>query len=190
MKVAVFSESTNDSKAVISLLQQRNYTVQFKPILKVKGDQIETLKAARALALELESGKYSFTIYIRDLDAPHTDAAKRTQRTEWFNNLNNTTGNKGVFLLNIYELEALILADIDTFNKDYGTSIKFISNPMHLANPKEFLQDKTYKAKKRYEENHCPDLFSRLDIHKLINRENFYFKDFIDKLEARIKEIE
>jgi len=187
MKVAVVSESLHDSNAIINLLN-RHYSIEFSPVLEtITGSSLDaTSRTSKLLQKELRSEDYSFVLYIRDLDASRLHREKMLERIQWFRKLNKGNGRNGVFLLNIYELEALILADIDTFNKNYGTTINFTVNPMHQSNPKEFLKDETRKVKKQYAEGHCPDLFKKLDIDKLIACEDFYFKRFIDDIEARI----
>lgn len=195
MRIAVISESIHDSNAIINLLNKRKYNAVFNSILKglLPGSLLDSFnRVSDLLRKELSSDKelnaesYSFILYIRDLDASHRETNKVAQKNKWFEKLNRVNGNNGIFLLNIYELEALILADIDTFNSEYGTDINYAGNPMDCSDPKEFLQDETSRAKKRYEENHCPGLFKKLDIEKLISREGFYFKKFIKELEEKI----
>jgi hypothetical protein len=89
-------------------------------------------------------------------------------------------------LINIYELEALILADIATFNKFYGTSINYSKNVMHHKEPKEFLIQKTAKNKKTYSESHCPEIFRHLDI-SIIRQKCIYFREFYDDFKTRLQ---
>ena len=104
----------------------------------------------------------------------------KEQKEEWFYTLEQATNGKGLFLLNIYELEALILADVEAFNQLYGTSISFSGDPMRRKEPKEYLQRKikaVKKSKKYYHESDAPEIFSALDITQLLKNCR-YFKAF------------
>jgi len=72
---------------------------------------------------------------------------------------------KGIYLLNIYEIEALILADIDTFNEIYQTKIKTIQNVMEVIEPKEYLKMRA----KNYVESQNPKIFELLQFEKVLN---------------------
>lgn len=88
--------------------------------------------------------------------------------------------------MNIYELEALILADIETFNKIYKVDIKIKGNVMYQKEPKEFLKLKTKGCRKKYFESDCPDLFKRLRFNK-IGSNCKYFSDFIAEFKKTAK---
>lgn len=88
-------------------------------------------------------------------------------------------------LLNIWELEALIFADIDTFNKRYKVSHSFKGDPMRVKEPKEVLMRITKKGAKQYKESHCPEIFSSLDIER-IKANCKYFHTFITEFESKL----
>jgi hypothetical protein len=152
---------------------------------RVTGHQLDAInKIARLLKAEW-SERFDFVLYIRDLDDLETNREKILERENWFYHLEKNTNGKGLLLLNIYELEALILADIACFNKNYSTNILFKGDPMRKRMPKEFLQEKTYKRKKQYSETDCPVIFLELSIQKLIANCK-YFHTFISEFEKRL----
>ena len=67
-------------------------------------------------------------IFIRDLDGLETDTdfkEKKAKRQEYFTKSKSVVDKKALYLLNIYEIEALILADIEAFNAFYKSHIVF-----------------------------------------------------------------
>jgi hypothetical protein len=142
-----------------------------------RGYQLNNSRTDKALKVEFEDYNPQFVLFIRDADALPSENVKINKVHEWFNKLNPIVNNRGILLINIYELEALILADIETFNRLYGTSIKFEKNCMHKREPKEFLIQKTWKNKKVYSESHCPEIFKFLRTDILISN-CAYFKAF------------
>ena len=84
--------------------------------------------------------------------------------------------------MNIQELEALILADIDTFNAIYKTSIKFPGNPEALDSPKDFLISATHGKRKRFAVKDNQQLIPKLDFSKVEAKCKFY-RDFTVELE-------
>ena len=85
-----------------------------------------------------------------------------------------------MFLLHIYEIEALILADIDTFNTLYKVKIDFKKDPMLISEPKEYLQSKC----KKYKPSDNSSIFEKLNFKKLLNCR--YFENFINNFEKAI----
>lgn len=186
--IALVGEDPNDTKAIQNLLSQKySRDVSFYPIIRNKrGDQLNNASTINALKIELEVRKYDYVIFIRDLDGLQTDKRKLDNRIKWFDNLNKVCNKRGLLLLNIYELEALILADIEVFNKEYKVSIANIGNVMFKKEPKEFLISKTAKTRKKYAESHCPDIFRKIRFAQ-VTANCEYFKAFIDKWDKAIK---
>jgi hypothetical protein len=100
--------------------------------------------------------------------------------------LDATINNKGLLLLNIWELEALIFADITTFNKLYNTTYKFSGDQSFKKNPKEELKRITFQKKKKFNESDCPEIFENLNFNTVENNCN-YFADFITDFNKKIK---
>jgi hypothetical protein len=106
---------------------------------------------------------------------------KKQLRQSNFAKANRMVNKKGIYLLNIYELEALILADIEVFNKAYGCDIEKHADPMKVSGPKEVLIEATRKADKQFNVSHNPQIFSVLNFETL--KQNCrYFAIFIKKL--------
>jgi hypothetical protein len=186
-KVALVAESKNDAQSFKNLLGRKYRGLEFTHIAKNrKGSQLDSDKLRKELKAEFAVGAFKYWIFIRDLDALESDSEKLKLKHKWFKELNKTTGDKGVFLLNIYELEALILADINNFNKIFKITLSFKKDPMRQVKPKEFLMEKTTKHHRKYKENDCPELFEKLDISILTKRCG-YFKDFIATFDKKLK---
>jgi hypothetical protein len=187
-KIGLIGEDPNDTIAIQNLLQnQHSNGLQFKQLIKnIRGHQLDNERTFHSLKIEYTDYQPHLVLFIRDADGIATENKKIKKVVDWFNNLNKTVENKGLLLVNIYELEALILADIATFNKLYGTLIKFPGNVMYQTEPKEFLIQKTFKNRKRYSEAHCPDIFKHLNFDTVINNCK-YFKSFYENFKAVAK---
>src|SRR5690349_9849381 len=148
--IGLVGEDPNDTQAIINLLQPvYGAKVIFKPLIKrIKGFQLDNERVSKIITLESKEKKCKYVVFIRDLDGFKSQGEKVKKKLEWFKQLNIAINNKGLLLLNIWEIEAIILSDISTFNQIYRTSIKFNRDPMLLKEPKEFLLEKTYKLKK------------------------------------------
>lgn len=185
MKIGIIGEDPYDTTAIKNLLS-RKYPFRFKPILrKIKGDQLSSAKTKRLLQIELKSDIYKIIIYTRDLDGLETETGKKKKILKWFKELDNLNNNAGILLLNIYELEALILADIDTFNEMFGTNLPFTGNPMYKERPKEYLRDRTWKCRRKFDVSENPKIFELLRIEELI-KNCPYFKEFTAEFEKEV----
>lgn len=187
-RIGLVGEDPNDTQAIQYLLEQ-NFTdkAQFVIILRNKrGYQLENTSFYNAFKIELLNNNYDLIIFIRDLDGLESEEEKLKHRLNWFKKLNAASGDRGLFLLNIFELEALILADIETFNSIYKTKISKIGNVMFTTQPKELLMSKTFRLRKVYSESHCPELFKKLNYTTVVKNCR-YFKEFVLLLEKRLK---
>ena len=176
-KIGLVGEDPNDTTSIKNLLDGKHpKAFQYKQLLKnARGHQLNNKRVDAALKIEFEEYNPHCVIFIRDSDSLPTEKEKIQEAINWFYKLNDTVNKQGIFLLNIYELEALILADISTFNKEYKTTIKFTGNVMYQKEPKEFLIHKTFKSKKTYTESHCPELFKKLSFDLLIANCKYFF---------------
>jgi Domain of unknown function (DUF4276) len=168
LKIAVVGEHPNhDSDALCHILRPLACeNVQFKVILKNKrGGQLDSPLLAKSLESELESEHFDYIIVIRDLDGVLSETKKVKQRDEWFKKLDKSIAPKSIFFLVVSEMEALILADIQTFNRFFNLKTNFSGHPMHQAKAKELLKQFSAKAMKgRYEEYHALDIFKQLNF--------------------------
>lgn len=188
VKVGLVGEDPNDTLSIKNLLEKRyKRRVQFYPLAKgIKGHQLDNPKIKRSLPIEFEDHECKFIVYIRDLDAFKSQDDKLQAKKKWFKDLDAVINSEGILLLNIWELEALIFGDMDTFNKIHGTNHKSQQNPMLIKDPKGVLKELTFKAKKQYRESHCPEIFKQLNIDK-IEASCSCFKDFITEFDAKLK---
>lgn len=184
--IGLIGEDPNDTTSIKNLLLQKHPDLVFKHLLKSeRGDGLKNSKLSKALNIEFKRAKPHFVLFIRDADALPSEADKLNKVREWFDKLNVFVDGKGILLTNIYELEALILADVETFNKVYKTQIKYSKNVMHQKDPKEFLIEKTRKTQKQYKVSDCPDLFGKLKIDVVLANCS-YFKDFYSTFKEKV----
>jgi hypothetical protein len=187
IRVGLVGEDPNDTSSIKNLLDKRySKKVQFIQLFKgIKGDQLGTLKLKKSLPIEFAGRGCKLVVFIRDLDALKSHVEKLNERIEWFESLNALINNNGVLLLNIWQLEALILGDIETFNKIYGVKYNFKGDPTYQRKPKVKLKEVTFYSKKQYKESGCPDLFKQLNID-IIEKNCSCFKDFIEEFDKKI----
>jgi len=188
IKVGLIGESPYDTKAIQHLLQQKYYKgFRYTTLLKnITGDHLNTPKAIRAVVSEVGYQQPNIVVVIRDGDALASNSKMIKERMEWYQDLSVKMNTTSFFLLNIYELEALILADMESFNARYKVNINFKSSVSHKENPKEFLKEKTSKGNKQYHESHCPELFQQLNFDTVV-KNCAYFKTFVADFEMAIK---
>ncbi|MDI9364842.1 MAG: hypothetical protein QM541_07820 [Flavobacterium sp.] len=185
-KIGLIGEDPHDTIAIKNLLLKRHATgVQFKPLTKNdRGCDLDNSNYAKRLKIEYAKEKPSFVIFIRDVDGVFSEKKKIKAVEEWFNKLNKIVDNKGILLKNIYELEALILTDINAIKSLYGVTINHSKDVTFIPKPKEFLKLKTAKGRKQYHESHCPEIFANLDFDKVLTCSEFnkFYKTFKEKL--------
>lgn len=183
MKIALVGEAPNDTQSIKNLLEKKylkeNY--QFVFLLQItNGSNLDSPKTKNLLRKEYQTQKPDVVIFIRDLDSILPNKEKLNDRKLYFTNSNRVVDKKGISLLHIYEIEALILTDIKMFNKRYGTNLSEIKNVMLIKEPKEYLKSTT----KKYNESHNSDLFKLIDFEKTLNC--IYFKNFIERFDKLI----
>jgi len=187
IKVGLVGEDPNDTLSIKNLLEKRySQRVQFIQLVRgIKAYNLDAGKIKRTLPIEFADKKCKWIVFIRDLDALKSNIEELDKRIKWFKELDALVKNKGILLLNIWELEALILGDITTFNKEYKINYRFTGNPTTQKEPKEILKRKTFHSYKQFKESHCPDIFKLLDID-LVEKNCSCFKDFIDEFDKKI----
>ena len=131
-KIGLIGEAPNDTYAIKNLLNQKfKDKIIFAEIIKnIRGSNLDNQKTKHRLRKNYERIKPDFVILIRDLDGLEDDKEKLKHRKEYFSNFNSVIDKKGIFLLHIFEIEAIILADISNFNKYYNCKLLYSSNPM------------------------------------------------------------
>ncbi len=186
-KIGLIGEDPNDTESIQNLLLQKlNGKASFLKLLKNKrGHQLNNNRTIAALNIEFSDKKPDFVIFIRDTDALITEKLKTKRVIDWYNDLSQKI-KKSILLLNIYELESLIIADIENFNKIYGTTIKNNRDVHYIKEPKEELIRKTRNNKKKYKESDCPDLFKSLNF-ETIRKNCQLFRNFLVDFEKLTK---
>ena len=187
MKIGLVGEAPNDTRAIQNLLSRNYKHLEFVELLEqIDGSMLDNRKAiSRLLRIEYESHRPDLVIFIRDLDSHEKDRKKKLERKDTFNYSNGIVNGRGLSLLNIYEIEALILADIDVFNREYGINVKRYDDVMLVPDPKERLMEASRKGKKRYNETHNAQLFLLLNFEILISNCR-YFSAFVKQLNKAI----
>lgn len=186
MKIGLVGEAPNDTRAIQNLLQRNYQNFDFIELLsRIDGSMLDNKKAIKTVRREFELQRPDIVIFIRDLDSLEKDMNKLRDRKETFIRLNKIIDKKGIFLLNIYEIEALILADIDTFNKEYSSSVERFSDPMKVSEPKEVLIIATRKTKKQFNVSHNPKVFGILNFNT-VKQNCRYFKTFVEKFDKAL----
>lgn len=185
VKIGLVGEAPNDTQSVQNLLEKRysspNYEYCFL-LNRFNGSQLDSQKTKRFLRIEYETKNPDIVIFIRDLDSVLPNKKQLDSRKAYFTSSNSVVDKKGIFLLHIYEIEALILADIETFNKIYNCEIPIVKNPMEIEEPKEFLRARA----KEYNESDNPEVFLEMNFDNVFKCE--YFENFITRFEKNIKE--
>ncbi len=197
MKIGIISENYfNDSKAYKVLLDKhvfkkgkKKLNISFIPIgKKIEGTYLLTGKVVRIINTECKKKNLDFVIFAKDLDALSTDRRAIQVLTKKIEQIAQQVSIKILPFIVIFEQEALILADIKAFNKEYGTNSSFSKDPKLQPNPKKLLKKLTNKTKKKYKESDTPEIFQQLDFQTVFNNhkgENS-FQSFIKELEKAV----
>ncbi|WP_177764110.1 DUF4276 family protein [Flavobacterium sp. I3-2] len=186
MRIGLVGEAPHDTESIKFLLLKKYTSFEFVPLLSdVTGDMLEDPKTKHILAKQFLSEKLDFTIFVRDLDSHEKDRAQILLRKNYFNEFKGSVKHRGILFLNIYMIEALILADIKTFNSIYKCTFKLDKPVMEYINPKQALKEFT---KFRYKEGHNRDIIKALDFETVV-RNCPYFEKFIFRLDKYISDV-
>ena len=194
IKVGVIGENyENDAVAFCILLQKRPFDNTHFIALKTKGvtaDNIESASAVgRRVIGEIAKEELKYVICMKDLDDTIDNTHKLAIKDAWFVTYKKVVGKQAICYLAIAETEALLLSDIETINKKYGTQIKQNANPINIVDPKKELQSKTEKSKNRYEPNHCGEIMQEIIFQKVFDNHKGErsFQAFIKELDGILK---
>jgi hypothetical protein len=186
MLIGLVGEDPNDTDSIRNLLSKK-YDFSYVTMLNnINGSLLDNPKTKRLLRIECETKNPDVVIFIRDLDGTVNNRRNETfvKRKEYFSSSNSVVDKKGVLLLNIYEIEALILADIETFNKYFNVSVAFTGDPMLQEEPKEFLRLHC----KKYTESKNPAIFDLL-CFDTVHKNCQYFQVFNRLLKGKLKNV-
>jgi Domain of unknown function (DUF4276) len=162
--------------------------ITFVPIGNtLNGKIFATQKVLSTIPTLVKVNKLDAVLFMCDLD----NESKKRERHQWFSTIQKSVNFKSVLFIAVKELEALILADIEIFNKIYGVSIQYHKNPKFEEDPKKFLMTRTEKskAKRQYDEPHALEIFSQLrfDIVYKKHKDEDSFQAFIDDFEEEFE---
>ena len=181
MNIGLVGEAPSDTSSIQNLLERKYSDVKYFAMLNgINGSMLDNQKTKRLLRIEYEQTQPQVVVFIRDLDGLITEQDKIDARKKYFTEFNSVVDKKGILLLNIYEIEALIFADVDSFNVRYSSNIQSVEDPSHITDPKGKLKLEC----KKYKESENPEIFKILIFDKLLNCS--YFKEFCNKFEKSI----
>jgi hypothetical protein len=180
IRIGMIGENPTDTTCIASLLNKKYSSgVSFFPLIKnVNGSSLDNPKIKRQLRREYEIEKPDLVLFIRDLDGLEHHYDLLNYRKNWFSDLKRVVDKKGLLLLNIFELEALLLTDIEMVNNHYGSNIEMLEDCMKIEQPKEFLSERI----SRYLTGHNIELFSLLK-YEIVIAKCRYFKTFDEDFE-------
>jgi len=199
MRIGIISENyDHDSKALKALLAKHSFKNKKKQTIKVlffpigrtiEGDQLMSPKISRVINIECKKKNIDLVILAKDLDALPSNSQKIKKLIEKIKLVAKQIDQYLLSFIIIYEQEALILADIQTFNSIYGTSYSFTKNPKVQAEPKELLKSITAKSNRKYKVSDTPEIFQQLNIQTVLKNHSGdnSFQSFIKKLEEKLK---
>lgn len=178
IKVGLLGEAPHDTNAIARLLGRHfGDQIHFFPLVNnIRGSLIEEQWVKHRLRVEYQLQQPNLVVFIRDLDALEGNKAQINQRKAYFRDFSSVVDRKTILLLNIYAIEALVLADITSYNYLYGCEIELDSDPMTIEKPEVFL-----KTRSKYSEGKLADIFDCLQIQTIMKNCR-YFKDFIDEM--------
>lgn len=194
-RIGIIGENyDNDSKPLRNLLSRvfNKQEAIFIPVLpKFQGNQLERIrKLVTALKSDIITKRLDYLILMRDLGGLPSEIKKIDTRNSWFKKVEDGVSKKCVRFLIIYELEALLLSDIATFNKIYSTNYKPKGKPKFQKDPKGKLKEITAHPKKTYHESHAADIFQELNHQKLVENHagtEYSYEAFIKALKKDFK---
>lgn len=188
IRIGIIGENYKNDACALKTFMTPQYEsrVVFVPLGKSLSDGVTRVhKILNALPIEISKNELDAVIFMRDLD----NEPNRIICNKWFIDIQKSISTFSIFFLVVMELEALILADIETFNKLYDIKGQYTKNPKHEQDPKQLLKDRTTKAKRKYDETHAFEIFTQLrfDIVYQKHKGEYSFQAFIDRFEEEFK---
>jgi hypothetical protein len=186
IKVGLVGESPNDTVAV-KALWERYYSDKdvefFVLIQRIRGSELDNKSTKKKLEAEFREEKPDSVVLIRDLDALKSDNKKLQARRKWLTSLNKVCKDSCILLLNIYEIEAWLLADTTPINSRYAINVSSYDYPETIVQPKEELQRLTNR---QYSEYYCRELIPKLNV-ELLKAKLPQYQQFSQKFEEKLE---
>lgn len=182
MKIALVGESPTDTDSVIKLLTKKwSSGFSYLTLLNnMNGSVLDNPKTKHLLRAQFQFEKPDLVIFIRDLDSIEPNRKKRLERLQYFRTNNKIVAERGVFLLCVFEIEALLLADREGLENFFNVKIGLTKRPEEIQHPKEFIKNKC----KDYFEGLNSEIFETLSFNKVCDHPSFH--EFIVEFKSRI----
>lgn len=184
MKIGLVGEAPTDTSCVEAILKKKFPLYTYKTLIsQIHGSLLDNARTKRLLRIEYESEKPDLVIFVRDLDSLKDNKTQLNIRKKYFTENNRVVDKKGIFLLNIFEIEALLLTDLEKFFNYYkkkNDNYIVFSDVMEVPETKEYLKS----IEKEYIETHNSKIFELFEFEKLLDCK--YFRSFIEKLKKEL----
>jgi len=196
-KIGIIGESPNDTYALRNLLKRQFPEHDYQIMVEhLPGSMLDSKLIAQEIKLAYKDLCPDVVIYVRDLDdhaSAQKDVRKKMQEKREFRNriyerirkaLHDQAGHSDlpvIFLLIQFEIEALILADVETANQILKCTIALDGkNPRDIPDPKAHIR--TFCS---YTESDCPKIFKKLR-YEIITTNHSDFQDFSREIQLII----
>lgn len=187
IKIGIIGENYQNDACAFKAFMTPQYkgVAEFVPLGKsLNGKIFAFKKVIDTIPALVKAKELDAVLFICDLDKE----SKRIERQQWFSKIQKSVNFKSILFIAVMELEALILADIDTFNEIYGITGRYDKDPKLNDDPKAELKGRTgrtTKAKRQYDEPHALEIFTelRFDIVYKKHKDEDSFQAFIDYFE-------
>ena len=188
LKIGIISEHhSNDGEPIATLLQRYfPEKAKFEQLCRgYRGDRLDTEECFIDLEAQYLEFNPDLIVFVRDLD----NEQKREIRSDYFEKCTACDYIKQqIHLLFVYEIEALVLADLDVTTRFYylKKSLKAVKSPVKETNPKDFLKAAVLEAtgkKRKYTESDMRELAKLFDL-ELLKKNYPIWKDFIAKFDG------
>lgn len=202
-RVALFGESPNDTSCIATLLRKRyvDSVVQIENLIpnlteaQIKNEfhggklytrvKHEKSKLRRLINTNYRLKKPDLVVFVVDLDSNIDNREQVLLRKLFFRTYKTQVQHRALLLLNVHELEALLLADMEAINLIFGINEPQLLNVMEQEDPKGYLEMITQN---KYYDSQNPELFKRLNFNAVFENCQ-YFKSFIHDFERVLQHI-
>jgi hypothetical protein len=189
MRIGVIAENPNDFVAIAKLLKKQYSDYEFFQLIKgFTGNQLDDKKnniVLHTLINEVQLEQPDFLLYIRDLDDLLTNdvSQKIKDLNTRFKKFAKQKPKKSIFMLNIYELEAFILADFEVFKKHHKNTDWYFDSTTaaDTHDPKSVLRSFT-----TYSEGQIKEILPNASL-QCISENHCFFNIFMREFDKMLK---
>jgi len=175
MNIGIIGEAPHDSNTIQILLQKllKEEHTFYNILGKVRGGMWDSDKYIELLKVEFAAHKPSLDVVIlmRDKDTLEADKKNRRERASFFTKTMDAVNHKGIKLLHIWELEALLFADTNALSAFYGKPIVSLHHDvMLIEDPKKELMNQTLASSSAYSESHSAKIAELMNAELLLDK--------------------